>query len=43
MHVRILKAVNLPSAVEVRKARGMLVETGLKTVIAQTTTGHLGP
>jgi len=32
-----------PSVAEMRKARETLVETGLKTVIAQTTTGHLGP
>jgi len=32
-----------PSVAEMRKAREMLVETGLKTVIAQTTKGHIGP
>jgi len=32
-----------PSVAEMRKARETLVETGLKTVLAQTTTGHLGP
>jgi len=32
-----------PSVAEMRMAREMLVETGLKTVLAQTTTGHLGP
>ncbi|MBE0512869.1 radical SAM protein [Candidatus Bathyarchaeota archaeon] len=32
-----------PSVIEMRKAREMLVETGLKTVLAQTTTGHIGP
>jgi len=32
-----------PSVAEMRKARETLVETGLKTVLAQTTIGHLGP
>jgi len=32
-----------PSVAEMRKAREMLVEAGLKTVLAQTTTGHIGP
>jgi len=32
-----------PSVAEMRKARETLVETGLKTVLAQTTTGHIGP
>jgi len=32
-----------PSVAEMRRAREVLVETGLKTVIAQTTTGHIGP
>jgi pyruvate formate lyase activating enzyme len=32
-----------PSVAEMRRAREMLMETGLKTVIAQTTTGHIGP
>jgi len=31
------------SVAEMRRARKMLVETGLKTVLAQTTIGHLGP
>ncbi|MFB0501193.1 MAG: radical SAM protein [Candidatus Bathyarchaeia archaeon] len=32
-----------PSVAEMRMAREMLVETGLKTVLAQTTIGHIGP
>jgi pyruvate formate lyase activating enzyme len=32
-----------PSVIEMRKAREILVETGLKTVLAQTTIGHIGP
>jgi len=32
-----------PSVVEMRKARETLEETGLKTVLAQTIIGHLGP
>jgi len=32
-----------PSVAEMRKTRERLVETGLKTVIAQTSIGHLGP
>jgi pyruvate formate lyase activating enzyme len=32
-----------PSVAEMRKARETLLETGLKTVLAQTTTGHIGP
>lgn len=32
-----------PSVAEMREARETLVETGLKTVLAQTTVGHLGP
>jgi len=32
-----------PSVAEMRKARETLVETGLKTVLAQTTTGYVGP
>jgi len=32
-----------PSVGEMRRAREVLVETGLKTVLAQTTTGHIGP
>ncbi|MDH5732579.1 MAG: radical SAM protein [Candidatus Bathyarchaeota archaeon] len=32
-----------PSVHEMRKARETLVEAGLKTVLAQTTAGHLGP
>jgi len=32
-----------PSVAEMKKARETLVETGLKTVLAQTTIGHLGP
>jgi len=32
-----------PSVAEMRKARETLLETGLKTVLAQTTIGHLGP
>jgi len=35
--------IERPSVAEMRKAREMLVETGLKTVLAQTTTGHIGP
>jgi len=31
-----------PSVAEMRRAREMLVETGLKTVLAQTTKGHIG-
>ena len=34
--------VGRPSVAEMRRAREMLVETGLKTVLAQTTIGHLG-
>jgi len=32
-----------PSVEEMRKARETLLETGLKTVLAQTTTGHIEP
>lgn len=32
-----------PSVAEMGRAREMLVETGLKTVLAQTTIGYLGP
>ena len=32
-----------PSVDEMRRAREMLVETGLKTVLVQTTIGYLGP
>jgi len=32
-----------PSVAEMRKAQKALLETGLKTVLAQTTIGHLGP
>jgi len=32
-----------PSLAEMRKARETLLETGLKTVLAQTTIGYLGP
>jgi pyruvate formate lyase activating enzyme len=32
-----------PSVAEMKKARETLIETGLKTVLAQTVIGHLGP
>jgi len=32
-----------PSVVEMRKAGETLVGTGLKTVLTQITTGHIGP
>jgi pyruvate formate lyase activating enzyme len=32
-----------PSVADMRKAREVLVETGLKTVLAQTSIGYLGP
>ncbi|MDH5636416.1 MAG: radical SAM protein, partial [Candidatus Bathyarchaeota archaeon] len=35
--------IDRPSVIEMRKAREMLVEAGLKKVLAQTTTGHIGP
>ncbi len=35
--------INRPSAMEMKKARETLIETRLKTVLAQTTIGHIGP
>ncbi len=35
--------INRPSAMEMNKARETLIETRLKTVLAQTTIGHIGP
>jgi pyruvate formate lyase activating enzyme len=32
-----------PSVAEMRRARELLVETGLKTVLAQTIMGYIGP
>ena len=32
-----------PSVAEMRRAREVLMEAGLKTVLAQTTIGHIGP
>jgi pyruvate formate lyase activating enzyme len=35
--------MNRPSVMEMKKARETLVEAGLKTVLAQTVIGHIGP
>jgi pyruvate formate lyase activating enzyme len=36
-------SMNRPSVMEMKKARETLIEAGLKTVLAQTTVGHIGP
>jgi pyruvate formate lyase activating enzyme len=35
--------MNRPSVMEMRKAREALIAAGLKTVLAQTMIGHIGP
>jgi len=35
--------MNRPSVIEMKKARETLIEAGLKTVLAQTSIGHIGP